>query len=59
MALEVALAVQEELSSRVNETDRLRAKQVERALRSRFASQRYKAGGNPKQPVVADVLEAE
>jgi DNA invertase Pin-like site-specific DNA recombinase len=59
MALEVALAVQEELSSRVNEADRLRAKQVERArYEADLASQRYKQV-DPNNRLVADVLEAE
>lgn len=59
MAVEVALAVQEELSSRVDEADQLRAKQVVRKrYEADLAGQRYKQV-DPNNRLVADVLEAE
>ncbi len=58
-ALEVALAVQEELRTRAEETDRLRAKQVERArYEAERARQRYMSV-DPNNRLVADSLEAE
>jgi DNA invertase Pin-like site-specific DNA recombinase len=59
MALEVALAVQEELSKRLDEADRLRAKQVERVrYEADLARHRYMQV-DPDNRLVADVLEAE
>lgn len=59
MALDVALAVQEELSKRLDEADRLRAKQVERIrYEADLARQRYMQV-DPNNRLVADVLEAE
>jgi len=59
MALDVALAVQEELSKRLDEADRLRAKQVERIrYEVDLARQRYMQV-DPNNRLVADVLEAE
>lgn len=59
MALDVALAVQEELSKRLDEADRLRARQVERVrYEADLARQRYMQV-DPNNRLVADVLEAE
>lgn len=59
MALELALAVQQELQSRLDEADRLRMKQVERArYESELARRRYMQV-DPDNRLVADVLEAE
>ncbi len=59
MALEVALAVQQELQSRLDESDRLRHKQAERArYESELARRRYMQV-DPDNRLVADVLEAE
>lgn len=59
MALNVALAVQEELLKRLDEADRLRAKQVERVrYEADLARQRYMQV-DPNNRLVADVLEAE
>jgi len=59
MALEVALAVQEELSKRLDEANRLRAKQVERVrYEADLARLRYMQV-DPNNRLVADVLEAE
>ena len=59
MALEVALEVQQELAAQVEETDRLRAKQVERArYEADLAQQRY-TRVDPNNRLVADALEAE
>jgi hypothetical protein len=59
MALEVALTVQQEISSRLEEADRLRAKQVERAeYEVELARQRYMQV-DPNNRLVADALEAE
>lgn len=59
MALDVALAVQEELSKRLDEANQLRAKQVERVrYEADLARQRYMQV-DPNNRLVADVLEAE
>ncbi|MHB9038956.1 MAG: recombinase family protein [Armatimonadota bacterium] len=59
MVLEVALAVQQELQSRIDEADRLRHKQVERArYESELARRRYMQV-DPDNRLVADALEAE
>jgi len=59
MALEVALAVQQELQSRLEETDRLRRKQVERArYEAELAQHRY-LRVDPDNRLVADTLEAD
>lgn len=59
MALEVALAVQEELSRRLDEANQLRVKQVERVrYEADLARQRYMQV-DPNNRLVADVLEAE
>ena len=59
MTLEVALAVQKELESRCEETERLRQHDVERArYRSDLARQRF-MHVDPSNRLVADSLEAE
>jgi DNA invertase Pin-like site-specific DNA recombinase len=59
MALEVALAVQQELSQRLEDSERLRAKQIERIrYEADLAKQRYMKV-DPNNRLVADVLEAE
>lgn len=59
VTLEVSLAVQQELSARLEETDRIRAKQVERArYEAQLAQQRFMRV-DPNNRLVADVLEAE
>ncbi|MCZ7665386.1 MAG: recombinase family protein [Thermoleophilia bacterium] len=59
LALEVALAVQEELEARAKEADTLRLKQVERArYESELAQRRYLLV-NPDNRLVADSLEAD
>ena len=59
MAIDVALAVQEELSKRLDEANQLRAKQVERVrYEADLARQRYMQV-DPNNRLVADVLEAE
>jgi hypothetical protein len=59
MALDVALAVQNELFQRVEEEDRLREKQVERMrYEADLARLRYMQV-DPNNRLVADVLEAE
>jgi DNA invertase Pin-like site-specific DNA recombinase len=59
MALNMALAVQEELSKRLDEANQLRAKQVERVrYEADLARQRYMQV-DPNNRLVADVLEAE
>jgi DNA invertase Pin-like site-specific DNA recombinase len=59
MALEVSLAVQQELLSRLEETDRLRLKQVERARYEANLAQRRYMQVEPENRLVADTLEAE
>jgi DNA invertase Pin-like site-specific DNA recombinase len=59
VTLEVALAVQQELQSRLDEADRLRKQQVERArYDAELAEQRYMQV-DPKNRLVADTLEAD
>jgi DNA invertase Pin-like site-specific DNA recombinase len=59
MAVDVALAIQEELSKRLDEADQLRAKQVERIrYEADLARQRYMKV-DPNNRLVVDVLEAE
>jgi DNA invertase Pin-like site-specific DNA recombinase len=59
LALEVTLAVQRELNSRVEETDRLRHKQVERAQYESDLAQRRYMRVDPDNRLVADSLEAD
>jgi DNA invertase Pin-like site-specific DNA recombinase len=59
MALDVALAVQEEVQSRLDEVDRLRRKQVERARYEADQAQRRYMHVDPANRLVADTLEAE
>ncbi|MBL7224407.1 MAG: recombinase family protein, partial [Candidatus Brocadiae bacterium] len=59
MALEAALEVQQELLTQLEEADRLRAKQVERArYEADLAQQRY-LSVDPRNRLVADALEAD
>jgi DNA invertase Pin-like site-specific DNA recombinase len=59
MTLEVAIQVQQELAGRIEEADRLRAKQVQRArYEADLAQQRYMRV-DPNNRLVADALEAE
>ncbi len=59
MALEAALAVQQELAARLEEGNRLRAQQVERVrYEADLARQRYMQV-DPNNRLVADALEAE
>ncbi len=59
MSLEVSLAVQQEIESRLAETDRLRRQQVERArYETDFARSRYMQV-DPNNRLVADELEAD
>ncbi|MBU1344039.1 MAG: recombinase family protein [Proteobacteria bacterium] len=59
MAIEVSIAVQQEIQSRLDETDRLRQKQVERArYEANYARRRY-MNVDPENRLVADLLEAE
>ncbi len=59
LALEVALAVQEELDSRAQEADRLRRQQVERARYEAELAQRRYLRVDPDNRLVADSLEAD
>jgi hypothetical protein len=59
MALELALAVQQEMTARLDESDRLRHRQVERAhYEANAARQRY-MHVDPANRLVADSLEAD
>ncbi|MHB9038718.1 MAG: recombinase family protein [Armatimonadota bacterium] len=58
-ALEVALAVQQELQSRLDEVDSLRLKQVERARYEMELARRRYMQVDPDNRLVADALEAE
>jgi DNA invertase Pin-like site-specific DNA recombinase len=59
MALDVTLTVQQEVQSRLNEIDRLRHKQVERARYDADIAQRRYMQVDPANRLVANVLEAE
>ena len=59
MALDVALAVQQEVQSRLDEVDRLRRKQVERARYEADQAQRRYMHVDPANRLVADSLQAE
>lgn len=59
LALEVALAVQEELNQRAEEADRLRRQQVERARYEADLARRRYMQVDPDNRLVADALEAE
>jgi DNA invertase Pin-like site-specific DNA recombinase len=59
LALELTLAVQQEIRARLNEADRLRHRQVERAqYEAELARQRY-LHVDPANRLVADTLEAD
>ncbi|MGA2405063.1 MAG: recombinase family protein [Syntrophobacteraceae bacterium] len=59
VALDVALSVQQEIQSRMDEVDRLRKKQVERARYESDLAQRRYMHVDPANRLVADSLEAE
>jgi hypothetical protein len=59
MAMEMAMAVQQEICDRIEEADRLRAKQVERVRYEAEMAQRRYMQVDPGNRLVADVLEAE
>jgi DNA invertase Pin-like site-specific DNA recombinase len=59
LALEVALAVQQELEARAHEVDRMRRQQVERARYEAELAQRRYLRVDPDNRLVADSLEAE
>jgi hypothetical protein len=59
VALEVALTVQQELQSRLEEADSLRLKQVERAQYEADLARRRYMRVDPENRLVADSLEAE
>jgi len=59
MALDVALGVQQEIHTRMEEVDRLRRKQVERARYEADLAQRRYMHVDPAHRLVADTLEAE
>lgn len=59
VALEVALAVQQEIAARLEEADRLRALQVERARYEADLSRQRYMQVDPNNRLVADALEAE
>ena len=59
LALEVALAVQDELEARAQEVDRMRRQQVERARYEAELAQRRYLRVDPDNRLVADSLEAE
>jgi hypothetical protein len=59
MALDIALAVQQEIQSRLDEVGRLRRKQVERARYEADQAQRRYMLVDPANRLVADTLEAE
>ena len=58
LALEVALTVQQELTARAEEADRLRQQQVERARYDADVAQRRFLRVDPENRLVADALEA-
>jgi DNA invertase Pin-like site-specific DNA recombinase len=59
VALEVALSVQQELQRRIEEADRLRQKQVERAQYEADLARRRYMRVDPDNRLVADSLEAD
>jgi DNA invertase Pin-like site-specific DNA recombinase len=59
LAMEAALAVQQELSARLNETDRLRMQQVERVRHEADLARRRYMLVDPDNRLVADTLEAD
>jgi hypothetical protein len=59
LALEVTLKVQEEIQARLDEVDRLRKKQVERARYEADLAQRRYLHVDPTNRLVADSLEAD
>lgn len=59
VAVEVALAVEAEVTARAQEADRLRQQQVERARYEADLAQRRYLRVDPDNRLVADVLEAE
>jgi DNA invertase Pin-like site-specific DNA recombinase len=59
MALDVALAVQQQIQTRLDDVDRLRRKQVERARYEADQAQRRYMHVDPANRLVADTLEAE
>lgn len=59
MAVEVALAVQQEIQARLDEADRLRLQQVERARFEADSAQRRYMHVDPANRLVADSLEGE
>ncbi len=59
IALDVALAVQQEIQNRMEEVDRLRRRQVERASYEVDLAQRRYMHVDPANRLVADALEAE
>jgi DNA invertase Pin-like site-specific DNA recombinase len=59
LALEVTLSVQQEIQARLDEVDRLRKKQVERARYEADLAQRRYLHVDPANRLVADSLEAD
>jgi hypothetical protein len=59
LALEVALTVQQELQARLDETDRLRKKQITRARYEAELARRRYMQVDPDNRLVADALEAD
>ena len=59
VALEVALAVQHELAARIDESDKMRQQQVERARYEADLARRRYMQVDPDNRMVADSLEAE
>ncbi|HEY8744371.1 MAG TPA: recombinase family protein, partial [Chloroflexota bacterium] len=59
LALEVALTVQQELDARVDDADRLRRQQVDRARYEADLAQRRYLHVDPDNRLVADALEAD
>jgi hypothetical protein len=59
VTLEVALTVQQELQSRIDESDRLRCQHVERARYEAELAQRRYMRVDPENRLVADSLEAD
>ena len=59
MAVEVALAVQQEIQARLDDADRLRLKQVERAQYEAECARRRYMHVDPANRLVADSLEGE